>query len=249
MKKILAIITFIATLFLAGCGSTKDAGDSNKNENLNPNFVKFDITASEYYQYRAIEQELGRRIFVDTPVRYEDEEKNGMSISYTFTADTTCGYFDQNYRENNGIRFGFGNYLALSLEEFEALQKYQNETGKQVIYPTVKINDRPIFEKIKYNANIYYVTENPKASTPIPKVDENGKVIPNYWKYEEGNFPAALAAEYNSLRIEGEDGIEEDGKTYFYVYGRIVDGGVEVRVDRYEYNIFRDYLRNADNAN
>lgn len=249
MKKILAIITLIATLFLAGCGSTKDAGDSNKNENANPNFVKFDITASEYYQYRAIEQELGRRIFVDTPVQYEDERKNGIYTAYAFTADTTYGYFDYLYLENNGIRFGFGTYWILSLEEYEALQKYQNETGKQIIYPTVKPQDRPALERNKFNANIYYVMENPKASTPIPKVDENGKVIPNYWKYEEGNFPAGLAAEYNSLKIEGEDGIEEDGKTYFYVYGRRVDGGVEVRVDRYEYNIFRDYLTNADNAN
>lgn len=245
MKKILAIITLIATLFLAGCDNTKDTGD----DNVNSNFVKFDITASEYYQYKAVEQELGRRIFVDTPVRYEDEEKNGMSISYTFTADTTCGYFDQNYRENNGIRFGFGNYLILSFDEFDSLQKYQNETGKQVIYPSVKYKDRPTLEKNRYNANIYFVMENPSASVLIPKVDENGKIIPNYWKYEEGNFPTALAAEYNSLRIEGEDGIEEDGKTYFYVYGRRVDGGIEVRVDRYEYNIFLDYLANADNAN
>lgn len=249
MKKILAIITLIATLFLAGCGSTKDTGDSNKNENANPNFVKFDITASEYYQYRAIEQELGRRIFVDTPVRYEDERNGRTYTMYTFTADTTYGYYEHGYSEKDDIKFGFGNYWILSFDEFESLQKYQNETGKQVIYPTVKPQDRPASERNRYNANIYYVMENPTESTPIPKVDENGKVIPNYWKYEEGNFPSALGAEYNSLRIEGEDGIEEDGKTYFYVYGRIVDGGIEVRVDRYEYNIFRDYLRNADNAN
>ena len=45
--------------------------------------------------------------------------------------------------------------------------------------------------------------------------------------------------EYNSLRIEGENGIEENGKQYFYAYGRKVDGGIEVRAEYYEYYIYR----------
>ena len=44
-----------------------------------------------------------------------------------------------------------------------------------------------------------------------------------------------LVADYNSTRLEGESGIQKDGTTYYYAYGRIVDGGIEVRAEYYEY--------------
>lgn len=143
------------------------------------------------------------------------------------------------YRYNPVYGVGFGKYKNISLEEFADIQRYQNETGRQVLYPTVKTSDRPTQEKNKYDADIYYVTENPKASTIRPKLDKNGQIIPNYWKYEEGQ-KSALIPEYNSLRIEGENGIQgEDGKTYYYAYGRRIDSGVEVRVEYYEYYVYQ----------
>ena len=48
-----------------------------------------------------------------------------------------------------------------------------------------------------------------------------------------------LIPEYNSLRIEGEDGVQKGGKQYYYAYGRNVDGGIEVRVEYYEYYIYQ----------
>ena len=64
--------------------------------------------------------------------------------------------------------------------------------------------------------------------------DENGDIIPNYWAMEVG-AKSGTAAEYNSLRIEG-DNFEKDGKQYQYVYGRKVSGGmIEVRAEYYEY--------------
>jgi len=143
-----------------------------------------------------------------------------------------------NYRYNTYYGVGFGKYRTISLEEFEDIQRYQNETGRQVLYPVVKLKDRPTLEKNKYDANIYYVTENPKASVIVPKLDENGRIIPNYWKYEAGDT-SSLIPEYNSLRIEGENGVTEDGKQYFYSYGRKVDGGIEVRAEYYEYYIYQ----------
>ena len=142
------------------------------------------------------------------------------------------------YRYDTYYGVGFGKYKIISLEEFNAIQRYQNETGRQVLYPVVKFADRPTLEKNKYDANIYYEVENPKATTLRPKLDKDGQIIPNYWKYEAGDF-SNLMAEYNSLRIEGENGIEEDGKQYFYVYGRKVDGGIEVRAEYYEYYIYQ----------
>ena len=142
------------------------------------------------------------------------------------------------YRYDTYYGVGFGKYKIISLQEFNDIQAYQNETGRQVLYPVVKLKDRPTLEKNKYDANVYYVTENPKASILRPKLDKEGNIIPNYWKYEVGDESSLIPA-YNSLRIEGEEGVEEKGKRYHYAYGRVVDGGIEVRTEYYEYYTYQ----------
>ena len=155
--------------------------------------------------------------------------------SEVVVSDDGSGY---SYRYDTYYGVGFGKYKIISQAEYEDIQRYQNETGKQVLYPVVKYADRPTLEKNKYDANIYYKVEDPKASTLRPVLDKDGNIIPNYWKYdptEENNLIPA----YNSLRIEGEDGITEDGKQYYYAYGRKVDGGIEVRAEYYEYYTYQ----------
>ena len=157
--------------------------------------------------------------------------KNG---EYTVSEDGST----YSYRFDTYYGIGFGKYKIVSMEEFNNIQRYQNETGRQVLYPVVKLKDRPTLEKNKYDANIYYKVENPKASILRPKLDKEGNIIPNYWKYEVGET-SGLIPEYNSLRIEGEDGVEENGKRYHYAYGRIVDGGIEIRAEYYEYYTYQ----------
>ena len=152
--------------------------------------------------------------------------------SYTYRYDTYYG-------------IGFGQYKQITPEKYADIQRYQNETGRQVLYPIVKFSDRPKAETLKNDANIYYVVENPNATVVRPKLDKNGNIINNYWKYEEGSLPG-LAVDYNSIRIEGEDGITEDGKTYYYVYGRTLTGTIEVRADNYEYNIYEHTQEKKD---
>ena len=173
-----------------------------------------------YLKDYALEAETGREIIKNG--EYEISE-DGSNYSYRY--DTYYGV-------------GFGKYKIISQEEYNDIQRYQNETGRQVLYPIVKLADRPTQEKNKYDANIYYKVENPKASILRPKLDENGQIIPNYWKYEAGDA-SSLIPEYNSLRIEGENGVEKNGKQYFYAYGRKVDGGIEIRAEYYEYYIYR----------
>jgi oligopeptide transport system permease protein len=173
-----------------------------------------------YLKDKALAAETGREIIKDNEITVSDDKSN-----YSYRYDTYYGV-------------GFGKYKIISQEEFNAIQEYQNRTGKQVLYPVVKFSERPTLEKNKYDANIYYEVENPSVSILRPKLDSNGNIIPNYWKYEateENN----LIPEYNSLRIEGEDGIQEKGKQYFYAYGRKVDGGIEVRAEYYEYYIYQ----------
>lgn len=176
-----------------------------------------------YIKDVALAQETGREIIMGGEYTESVNEEGAAVYSYRY--DTYFGV-------------GFGKYKTISVEEFEAIQAYQNETGRQVLYPVVKVSDRPAQEKNKYDANIYYKMENPKASVVRPKLSEDGKIIPNYWKYEAGS-KSGLIAEYNSLRIEGEEGVQENGKQYFYAYGRKVDGGVEVRAEYYEYYTYQ----------
>ena len=172
-----------------------------------------------YLKDLALAEETGREVI-----------KNG---EYTVKDDGTYSYrYDTYY----GV--GFGKYKIISQEEFDDIQRYQNETGRQILYPVVKFSDRPTLEKNKYDANIYYEVENPSAATLRPKLDKKGNIIPNYWKVEAGDSNS-LIAEYNSLRIEGENGIEKNGTQYYYVYGRRVDGGIEVRAEYYEYYIYQ----------
>lgn len=173
-----------------------------------------------YLKDLALATETGREVI-----------KNG---EYEISEDGTT----YSYRYDTYYGAGFGKYKTISADEFKAIQEYQNETGRQVLYPVVKVSDRPSLEKNKYDANIYYKVENAKASVVRPKLDKEGNIIPNYWKYEDGKASTSIP-EYNSLRIEGEDGIQEKGKTYYYAYGRKVDGGIEVRAEYYEYYIYQ----------
>ncbi|MBR5219812.1 MAG: ABC transporter permease [Clostridia bacterium] len=172
-----------------------------------------------YLKDLALATETGREVIKNGEYEIDDDG------NYTYRYDTYYGV-------------GFGKYKIISPDEFNDIQRYQNETGRQILYPVVKVSDRPTLEKNKYDANIYYEVENPNASSHRPKIDKNGNIIPNYWTYEESEF-SNLMAEYNSLRIEGENGFEKDGKQHFYVYGRRVDGGIEVRAEYYEYYIYQ----------
>ena len=173
-----------------------------------------------YLKDVALASETGREIIKNGEYTVSEDGSN-----YTYRYDTYYGV-------------GFGKYKIISQEEYNDIQRYQNETGRQVLYPVVKLADRPTLEKNKYDANIYYKVENPRASILRPKLDKDGNIIPNYWKYEAGN-ESSLMATYNSSRIEGENGVEQNGKQYFYVYGRKVDGGIEIRAEYYEYYIYK----------
>ena len=172
-----------------------------------------------YMQDVALSLEIGKEVIKNNEVEISED---GSVYKYRF--DTYYGV-------------GFGKYKVITEEEYLDIQRYQNETGKQVLYPLANPFDRDkkakkIAEQDKDNANIYYKTKIVGGKT-VMVYDENGMPIANYWEHIAGK-PSALAVEYNSTRIEG-DGIEKDGKLYQYHYGRRVDGGIEVRAEYYEY--------------
>ncbi|MBQ3015834.1 MAG: hypothetical protein IJD79_03535, partial [Clostridia bacterium] len=110
-------------------GSSVDFWDGCREKNTN--YVG-------YLKDKALALETGREVI-----------KNG---EYTVSEDGT----NYSYRYDTYYGVGFGKYKIISKEEYEDIQRYQNETGRQVLYPVVKFADRPTLEKNKYDANIYY---------------------------------------------------------------------------------------------
>ncbi len=128
-------------------------------------------------------------------------------------------------------------YVPLTLDQYKALQEYQDEIDRQIIYPMVKPSDRPkVKDYRKDDANYYFKTEVIESTLTISK-DDNGDVIPvySYFQADENGNPVSTFDRYeSSMRIDG-DGFEIDGQKYYYQYSRATQTGVEVRVNYYEY--------------
>ena len=104
----LAVTLLLSFLTLTGC------------KNRSKEFVTLETCSEEQMLiYRAIYEETGFNPVVDAS-NYSAEEKVYTDVTVNFAYSV-----------------GFGRYLVLSLEEFEDIQRYQNETGKQVLYPIV----------------------------------------------------------------------------------------------------------------
>lgn len=128
-------------------------------------------------------------------------------------------------------------YLKMTADEYMLLQQYQNETGKQVIYPALRYSMKKMVSKyqvatrgnvsVDTAANYFYKFN---TKTMQAELDVNGNLILEYKTHKIGK---ASNDDYNSLRIagDGENGLE-------YEYARPIDTGYEVRVNYYEYYIF-----------
>lgn len=114
-------------------------------------------------------------------------------------------------------------YLTLTPAEYEDLQNWQNENNIQVIYPAVDTSSLKM-ESLKNNANIWYEC-NQKG---VPQLDKSGDFISLY--KTTGND-----GDYNSLRIEGDDGSYK----YAQVTGTSTAMSYKVRVFSYTYFQYR----------
>lgn len=143
---------------------------------------------------------------------YEIIESDGNKM-YRFRMDS--------YHKNGMV------YMRLNNDEYLRLQAYQSETGKQVLYPTIRKKDRPEAVQDQTDANYYYKTKRYKGKTQTV-YDENGNIIPVYKSHAVGG---TRIDKYESIRIPEPEGIE-------YEYAIPVDTGWEVRVNYYEYYIY-----------
>lgn len=164
----------------------------------------------------AIEQETGADVIIGDYEETEVEKKGKTTYEYT-------------YRQDTYAKIGVIMLSSMSNEEYLAIQKYQNETGIQVIYPITEKKLRTKAVSEQSNANIWFKTGNTDLtmnSAMIIEYDEDGNLIPIYREYT-GGFDS-----YDSLRIEGE--------TPKYDYAIAMQNGTqwEVRVKYDEYYKF-----------
>jgi len=111
-------------------------------------------------------------------------------------------------------------HRVLSYEEFADIQRFQNETGIQVIYPYVKSED---IEGISNTPNIWYKVADSKG-TPLMR---DGRIVPAYC-----TDSTITDAPYDSLRIKGDSGE--------YIYSRKMGGALRCRVCYYNYYIYKN---------
>ena len=152
------------------------------------------------------------------------------------TVDANTG---KNYYElyvDSYAKVGFV-YMDLTNDEYEALKAYQNETGIQVIYP-MNANYKVEY-KAANAANLWYMLEDEsELSTGVSLYhDENNNpvYVANYLTSTKEN-----AGNYDSIRIEGDDGTAGENGDEWYVYAKKNQGGYRVRVVYSEYYNYKN---------
>ena len=167
--------------------------------------------------------------------------ERGKEITETMQKLEINKYFYQNMKSK-----------SVSLEEFNQIQEFQNETGIQVLYPIVMLEDiyprlTTEIKNMPRDFNIWYKCKDTKGTPKMQDVvdengekvlDENGEtvqeVVPAYTTKQEltGGIP------YESLRIEGDEGE--------YIYGYLRGSAIEIRFCYYNYYKFQQWQKTGD---
>ncbi len=136
------------------------------------------------------------------------------------TEDPQTGKPVYEIRVDSYISNGFV-YLTLTEGQYQSIQQWQNETGIQVIYPA--ISDKTITD-----ANVWYEV-NKKG---VAQLDKEGNFT-NIYRVK-GND-----GDYNSIRVEGDPGIDDPEASDRYRYATITGDSSAIsykcRVFKYTY--------------
>ena len=148
------------------------------------------MSENNYLAIKSIAVETGLNVIPNVKEIFTVVDSKGKeTVNYTFDVDSYL---------SNGFT-----YLTLTEDQYKDIQRWQNETGIQVIYPAVQ-------DAKATDANIWYKT-NKKGVAQLDK---------------EGNFQDVYRTsggdgDYDSLRIEGDPGLEDPEAADRYRYARI----------------------------
>ncbi len=152
----------------------------------------------------------------------ETGESAIMKVYDSFVDATGATFY--RVRSDSYASVGFV-FVNLSDAEYQALLNYQDSTGIQVMYPLQKTLNKH-FVRANDGANFWYVLESEAQGTSgAPKLDENGRYIPNYLTSDDPQKGG-----YTSSRIKGDG---ENG--VWYTYAQKNQTGYRVRVHYKEY--------------
>lgn len=169
-----------------------------------------EFTESNRDYLNAIAQETGLNPIIKTKKSYDRISSSGKPNKiYRLRVDS--------YKE-----VGVVNGISLSKADFEKVCAYQNETGKQVLYPLVDGSRLHGFDRAEGGGNYWYEID--QKGKPIL---ENGELKPLYLRIDSASPQANAYAPYTSKRIRGDDGS--------FVYGRANQSGYSTRICYYEY--------------
>ncbi len=168
---------------------------------------KTELNRINYLYYNAMGVETGRQ-----PVKKLYKEYDVTNIG------KTSRYYS--VRLDSYYKLGTV-YLNITKAEFEKIQQYQNETGIQVVYPAVDKSQLFGMKVYTQDANYWYKI-NQKG---LAELDAQGNYQPIY------KTTGADRADYDSLRVKGDDGS--------YAYGEKNQSGYQVRVSYYDYYVYK----------
>ena len=168
---------------------------------------RIELTDTNYIYYNAIEKETGFDVV---------HKFYGTDVS-----DTGKTLYDvklDSYTANGFI------YMTLTQSQYEDIQAWQDQTGKQIIYPAVTL-------KNVSDANIWYES-NAKGAAIL----KDGELVPAYkTSGNDGN--------YDSLRIEGDPGKDDINAAKRYRYAIITGDSSAIsykcRIFKYTYFEYR----------
>lgn len=197
-----------------------------------------EITEAQYIKYKLQAKETGCDPIVKILDEYVSKDINGVKKMYKIRFD--------NYANINSFTKQF------TQEEYEALQKWQDENKMQIILPWVDYYDKKSdadFIKnspvLFNNINVWYKCDskgNPlDADGNIINLDDIDSVIPGYRTYTSQGTVSDL---YTSTRIAGDPGIEDPNSPDRFKY--CMRGGSKklgytftVRINPYNYFIYK----------
>ena len=151
--------------------------------------------------------------FVTFIEHYSKGAENGYNAikrqSYTYNEKTD----KYHYRLDTYNAVGTVFMKSISRSDYYDIQKYQDKTGVQIIYPITDVNKRPKNQKNVDNANIWYETEaDPQSTNDIPAnytIKDDGTIeLKNIYKTYTTPVLSATSTANNSARamLENKDG-------------------------------------------
>ncbi|MBQ8374924.1 MAG: ABC transporter permease [Clostridia bacterium] len=177
-----------------------------------------EFTEDNYYYFLAIARETGATPILKTLKSYEKTQTVGG------VQKTTKMY---RLRVDSYKEVGVVNGLNISKADFEAICRYQDETGRRVLMPLVDTSRLYGFDRGEGGGNYWYEID--KKGKPVLS---GGEFQPLYLSVAADSPLKNQYAEYDSLRAPTDDGS--------FVYGKANQSGYSTRIYYYEYYRYKN---------